>query len=159
MQSSLIRFATDRPKTIYAVTWLLVLVLGALIARIEIDTDPENMLPADQPQRMFHNAVEDRFSLHDAIVVGIVNEDDPNGIFNVDSLAALHSLNNSILELDGVIAPDLMSIAQADNISQEDPGTIRFEWMMKTAPVTAQQAEDIRAKVNRLPLLVDTLVS
>jgi predicted RND superfamily exporter protein len=159
MQSALIRFATGRPKTIYVLTWLLVLVFGALISRIEIDTDPENMLPADQPQRMFHNTVEDRFSLHDAIVVGIVNEHDPNGIFNAESLAALHSLNNSILELDGVIAPDLMSVAQADNISQEDPGTIRFEWMMKTAPVTEQQAEDIRAKVNRLPLLVDTLVS
>lgn len=159
MEAALLRFATNRPRTIYIFTWLLVLVFGALIARIQIDTDPENMLPAEEPQRMFHNAVEDRFSLHDAIVVGIVNEDHPNGIFNTASLSALHSLNNAILELDGVITPDLMSLAQADNISQQDPGTIRFEWMMRTAPVTQQQADDIRAKVNRLPLLVDTLVS
>jgi len=96
---------------------------------------------------------------HDAIVVGIVNETDPDGIFNPRSLAALHQLSKSILELDGVIAPDLMSLAESDNISQAGPGTIRFEWMMKEAPVTAQQALDIRDKVERLPLLRDTLVS
>jgi predicted RND superfamily exporter protein len=159
MKRSLIRFATERPKTVYAVVLLAVVVLGALIARIQIDTDPENMLPQDQTDRVFHNEVEERFTLHDAIVVGIVNDSHPDGIFNVESLTALHALSNSILELDGVIAPDLMSLAETDNIGQEGPGTIRFEWMMKNAPGTARQAADIRDKVDRLPLLKDTLVS
>ncbi|HZW59762.1 MAG TPA: MMPL family transporter, partial [Woeseiaceae bacterium] len=159
MKSVLIRFATTRPRTVYTIVVLLTLVLGALIARIRIDTDPENMLPASQPQRVFHNAVEDRFTLHDAIVVGIVNEDDPNGIFNVESLTALQQLSDAIIGLDGVIAPDLMSLAEADNITQEGPGTIRFEWMMKDAPATAAQAQAIREQVQRLPLLMDTLVS
>lgn len=159
MQQILIRFATERPRTVFAVVLLLVCVLGALITRIQIDTDPENMLRKDQADRVFHDVVEERFTLHDAIVVGIVNDTDPDGIFNPRSLAALHSLTKSILELDGVEAADLMSLAESDNISQAGPGTIRFEWMMKEAPVTVQQAQDIRAKVERLPLLRDTLVS
>ena len=159
MKQAVIRIATERPKTVYAVVLLLVLLLGALIARIQIDTDPENMLSNTQTDRVFHNEIEGRFTLHDAIVVGIVNDSHPDGIFNVDSLRALHQLSGSILELDGVITPDLMSLAETDNLSQEGPGTIRFEWMMKEAPVTAQQALEIRDKVNRLPLLKDTLIA
>ena len=159
MKSALIRVSTERPRTVYAIVLLLVIALGALTAGIRIDTDPENMLSPDQTDRVFHNQVEERFTLHDAIVVGIVNETHPDGIYNVDSLSALHELGSAILELDGVIAPDFMSLGVSDNISQEGPGTIRFEWMMKDAPVTAQQALEIREKVERLPLLVDTLVS
>ncbi len=159
MKQSVIRLATERPRLVYALVVLLTAALGALITQIRIDTDPENMLPVEQTDRVFNNQVEERFALRDAIVVGIVNRQHPDGIYNVESLTALHELSNAILQLDGVIGPDLMSLAQADNISQEGPGTIRFEWMMKEAPVTQQQADDIRAKVARLPLLMDTLVS
>lgn len=159
MRSILTDLPIRRPRSVYAIILLLVAVAAAFITQITIDTDPENMLPADQPERVFHNLVEDRFTLHDALVVGIVNESHPDGIYNIESLTALHTLSNRILQLDGVIAPDLMSLAETDNISQAGPGTIRFEWMMKEAPVTAQQALAIRDKVKRLPLLVDTLVS
>lgn len=153
------RLATERPRTVYFVVLVATLVTAALMAGIRIDTDPENMLPVDQADRVFHNRVEDRFALHDAIVLGIVNDVHPNGIYNVESLGALHRLSRAILEIDGVIAPDLMSLAEVDNLSQAGPGTIRFEWMMKEAPVTERQALDIRDKVSRLPLLMDTLVS
>jgi len=159
MKHAVIHLATERPRTVYAAVVLLVVLMGALISRIEIDTDPENMLPATQSDRVFHNATEKRFTYHDAIVVGVVNESHPNGIYNVESLAALHSLSLSILQLDGVINPDLASLARVDNIEQEGVGTIRFEWLMRDAPVTTQQALEIRDKVNRLPLLKDSLVS
>ena len=159
MKNAVIRLSTEKPAVVYAVIVLLVAITGALMSRIEIDTDPENMLPATQADRVFHNEVEDRFTYWDAIVVGIVNEDHPNGIYNVESLTALHSLSNAILELDGVIAPDLASLSRVDNIEQEGPGTIRFEWLMRDAPVTAEQSLEIRDKVNRLPLLKDSLVA
>jgi len=159
MKHAVIRLATEKPRTVYAFIVLLVVITGALMSRIQIDTDPENMLSADQTDRVFHNEVEDRFTYWDAIVVGIVNEEHPNGIYNVESLTALHTLSTSILELDGVVAPDLASLSRVDNIEQEGPGTIRFEWLMRDAPVTAEQSLEIRDKVNRLPLLKDSLVS
>ena len=159
MKHAVIRLATGKPGMVYAVIVLLTLITGALMSRIQIDTDPENMLSADQTDRMFHNDIEDRFTYWDAIVVGIVNEEHPNGIYNVESLTALHSLSAAILELDGVIAPDLASLARVDNIEQEGPGTIRFEWLMRDAPLTAEQSLVIRDKVDRLPLLKDSLVS
>ncbi len=159
MKHRLIDVSTNRPRAVYLVVALLVLVAAAMLPRIRIDTDPENMLPADQADRVFHDLVEQRFALYDAIVVGMVNEQHPQGIYNPRSLAALHKLSGEILKLDGVVAPDLMSLAQADNITQAGPGTIRFEWMMREAPATASQALAIRAAVERLPLLEDTLVS
>jgi len=159
MKHRILGLATGHPRTVYAAILLATAVAAALMFRIEVDTDPENMLPEDQPDRVFHNQVEADFGLHDAIVVGIVNESHPDGIFNPASLGNLHALSERILALDGVVAPDLMSLATADNITQIESGGIRFEWMMREAPATAEQAASIRDAVARLPLLQDTLVS
>ena len=70
MKAAILNLSTRRPVLVYWLTAILVAALGAQIARIQIDTDPENMLPEDQADRVFHNLVEERFSLHDAIVVG-----------------------------------------------------------------------------------------
>jgi len=159
MKQQTIQLAIRRPRIIYALMILLTVLLGGQIARISIDTDPENMLSAHQPERVFHNLVEERFGLHDAIVVGLVNKTDPAGIYNVASLSALHQLSGKILTLEGVVESDVMSLAVADNITQAQNGALRFEWMMKEAPVTAGQVQRVAQMVARLPLLTNTLVS
>lgn len=159
MKRTVTELATGRPLLVFWLVGLITLGAGALLPLINIDTDPENMLAAEQSDRVFHNAVEESFTLHDAIVVGIVNERSPTGIYNPASLSALHSLSEAILNIDGVIRPDLMSLAVTDNITQGEPGEIRFEWMMKDAPTTEAQATYIRDAVARLPLLQNTLVS
>ena len=159
MKQRVASLAIHRPRTVYVLLALLTLICAALLPRIHIDTDPENMLPVDQPDRVFHNLVKQRFSLHDAIVVGLVNDIHPNGIYNAESLTALHTLSNEILAIDGVITPDVMSLAVADNLTQGEPGEIRFAWMMKDAPANDAAAEAIRTQVARLPLLLNTLVS
>lgn len=155
----IIQLATEGPRTVYAATAIAALIAAALLTRIQVDTDPENMLPADQTDRVFHDHVEQTFDLHDAIVVGIVNDSDPDGIYNASTLARLHAITTEILALDGVIGPDLMSLAVADNITQTQAGGLRFEWMMREAPQSQEQALAIRDAVARLPLLEDTLVS
>jgi predicted RND superfamily exporter protein len=136
-----------------------VLTAGLLLGGIQIDTDPESMLRADQADRVFHDLVKKRFTLHDAIVVGLVNEDHAQGIYNARSLADLHALTRSILQIEGVVASDLMSLAESDNITQGAGGALRFEWMMKTPPADDEQALLLRPLVERLPLMLDTLVS
>jgi len=159
MKGPITSFGVARPRTVYAATLLLTLACAAFLPGIKIDTDPENMLPADQVDRVFHNLVKERFALHDAVVVGMVNDTDPDGIFNTHSLGALHALSEHILTLDGVMRSDLMSLSLADNITQGDAGEIRFSWMMNEAPATRADALAIRDAVERLPLLLNTLVS
>ncbi len=159
MKLAITALAINRPRTVYLIAGLLTLFFAAQLPRIHIDTDPENMLPAGQADRVFNDRVEEQFSLNDAIVVGIVNESNSSGIYNKESLTALHALSNAILAIDGVIPPDVMSLAVSDNITQGESGEIRFAWMMKEPPATVAIAESIRTQVARLPLLMDTLVS
>ncbi len=159
MKHAILSFAINRPRTVYLIVALLVLFFAAQLPSIHIDTDPENMLPASQADRVFHNRVEKEFALYDAIVVGMVNEKDPNGIYNMESLGALHALSSGILAIDGVITPDVMSLSLSDNITQGKSGEIRFSWMMREPPETPEIAAGIRSKVARLPLVLNTLVS
>ncbi|WP_347330988.1 efflux RND transporter permease subunit [Marinimicrobium locisalis] len=154
--ASLTHWATTHRKTVFWGLGLLTLAFTALLPLIQIDTDPENMLPADNPDRVFHNQVQERFNMHDTLVVGMVH---PEGIYQPRLLADLHSVTRYAEQLEGVITPDVMSLASVDNITQGEQNTLRFEWMMRTPPESAEQAQRIRTQVENLPLLYDTLVS
>ena len=159
MGSQIVQFSLNRPKVILWATLLLTLVMGAMFPMIHIDTDPENMLPADQADRVTHNELKQRFSLADMIVVGVVNKEHSDGIYNAKTLGTIHALSQAIATIDGVVREDLRSLATMDNITQEGASTIRFEWLMKEAPTTAQSITAIHNAVMRLPLLDNTVVS
>lgn len=156
---NLVHFCTQKPKLVYAILLLLALAFTAQIPRIQIDTDPENMLDAGHPSRVFHNQVKADFAMHDAIVVGVVANNSENSIFTPALLTDIYDITESILTMDGVISADLMSISTVDNITQSAPGTIRFEWMMEKPPSSVEESQQIRSSLARLPLLQDTLAS
>jgi predicted RND superfamily exporter protein len=158
MKHNTTEFVLNKPRLIFIAVLLLTLGTGAMIPLIQIDTDPENMLPETQAERVFHNTVKERFNLHDMIVVGAVN-DAEQGVFNPASLQALLQIANQIEQLEGVIDYDLMAMSHVDNIVQQGPGTIRFEWLMKQAPEDQAAAAVLAGYVDRLPLLNNTLVS
>jgi predicted RND superfamily exporter protein len=155
----LVHFCTQKPKTVYIILAVLALIFTAQIPRIKIDTDPENMLDAEHPARVFHNDVKTRFTMYDSIVVGVVDTSNENGVFTPASLTDIYDITESILSIDGVVSADLMSISTVDNITQSEPGTIRFEWMMDKPPSTLDESIQIRDYLARLPLLQDTLAS
>ncbi|MBL4606237.1 MAG: MMPL family transporter [Pseudomonadales bacterium] len=159
MKEKIVNISLERPKLIIAISLILAILLGAMIPQIKIDTDPENMLPPDEPARLFHTQTKEKFGLHDMIVVGVVNENSANGIYNIKTLGNIHALSKEIKNIEGVIQEDLMSLTEADNILQDGPGTIRFEWLMNTAPTTLEHVEKIKSAVNRLPMLNNTMVS
>ena len=138
---------------------VLAVALGSQIPRITIDADPENMLPADQSARIFHNKVKRDFNLYDMIVVGIVHEEDPDGVFNPTSLARIHELTRGIERIDGVIRQEVLSISTVDNIAQGGAGVVRFEWLMKAPPETREEARAIRDAAERIPTIAGTLLS
>jgi hypothetical protein len=156
---NLVHFCTQKPKIVYLILLLLAVAFTAQIPRIQIDTDPENMLDAAHPSRVFHNQVKTNFAMHDAIVVGVVANESENGIFTPALLTDIYDITESILAIEGVISADVMSISTVDNITQSESGTIRFDWMMDKPPSTLAQSAQIRAYLARLPLLQDTLVS
>jgi predicted RND superfamily exporter protein/outer membrane lipoprotein-sorting protein len=154
-----IGFSMKDPRAVMAAVAILMVAAAAMIPRIKVDTDPENMLPPDQAARVFHNQVKKDFTLWDMMVVGVVNEKHPDGIYNPATLTRVHDLTQAIQKIDGVIRQDLMSLSSVDNIAQDGPGVVRFEWMIAHPPKTAAEAHKIRASVKRLPTIEGTIVS
>ena len=159
MKDRVTAISLAHPRATFILLALLTLGLGTQIPSVVVDTNPENMLSADQPDRLFYDEVLDRFSLHDTLVVGMVNTESDSGVFTQDSLARLHQLSGEIAQIDGVIRHDLMSLATVDNVSNDGVGTVRFEWMMNEPPSDDSQALAIRDAVRRLPTLDGTLMS
>ncbi len=147
------------PKTLMLLAGLLFVGLGSQIPRISIDTDPENMLPADQAERLFHKKVKADFALYDLIVVGVVNERHAEGVFNTASLSRVYELTRGIESIDGVVRQELLSPATVDDIQPDGPGVVRFAWLMDKAPTTPAAVDSIRSALERNPLLYGTLIS
>jgi hypothetical protein len=87
------------------------------------------------------------------VVVGIVNEKDPNGVFNVASLGRIYELTevarrlrwpdqNDPNEEIGVVEVDLLAPTTVDHIGQGGPGAVKFEWLMTRPLASESQARD-----------------
>ncbi len=153
-------------KLVTLVMVIFTLALGALIPRIKVDTDPENMLSPDEPVRVFHDKTKKDFVLYDIVVLGVVNNTDPNGVFNVGSLNRIYELTQFAKTWhsakdpnEGVVEIDLMAPSLVDHISQGGPGVVKFEWLMPKPPTTEAEALEIRDKAMSNPLLYGTIVS
>ncbi|HDL65343.1 MAG TPA: RND transporter, partial [Proteobacteria bacterium] len=178
-----VSFAVKSPRTI---TWLMIsstLILALLaglpsiwpeafpfLTPLKVDTDPENMLPEDEPVRVFHNRMKREMALYDMVVLGVVNDANPDGVFNPESLARVYELTEFAKtlrwedpanpgEFQGVIEADLIAPSTVENIEQAGPGTVKFEWLMESPPYTNEEARAIREKAARIPFLKDTLLS
>jgi len=157
-------------RLVTVIMLVVALVLGGLVSFIQVDTDPENMLSKDEPVRVFHNQTKEQFALSDIVVVGIVNNKNPDGVFNPGSLAKIYELTEFAKTLRwpdekypdeqiGVIEVDLLGPSTVDHIGQGGPGEITFEWLMQRPPTTQAEASEIRDKAMSNPLLEGTLFS
>ncbi|MFP4053746.1 MAG: efflux RND transporter permease subunit [Phycisphaerae bacterium] len=95
----------DHPKALTAAMVGLTLLVAALallpnvyppaarwLNTITVDTDPENMLSEDEPVRVFHDRMKERYDLNDMVVVGVVNNEHPEGVFNPSTLEKVWKL-------------------------------------------------------------------
>ncbi|MCA8941185.1 MAG: MMPL family transporter [Planctomycetes bacterium] len=174
-------FSARRRRLVLAATAALTLFfgLGAALPSIwpetfpslhgvEVDTDPENMLSADEPARVFHRETKADFGLSDIVVVGVVDDSRPEGVFHPKALADIYDLATYAKTLHwkdengedaGVVSVDLLAPSTVDDISQGGLGSVRFEWLMPEPPKTTEDALAIRDRAQRIPFLNGTLVS
>ena len=155
MLKNLIFFSIERPKTVILITTIFALIFMAQFLRIHIDTDPENMLEADQPDRVFYNQVKQNFGINDLIVLGITDE---RGIFTPDTLARIGRITDGILEIDGVIVDDVMSFSTTDNVTAEGR-LLTVDRIMDEPPETTQEAADLRQAIYDNPMFIEQLIS
>ena len=180
---TLVTLSVNRPRAIAAVMVGISVVLASVailptlwpdtfggLHPLRVDTDPENMLRSDEPVRLFHHRMKKELALYDMVVVGIVNEVHPDGVFNPESLARVNELTEFAKTLHwpdpenpddeiGVVEVDLIAPSTVDNIESGGLGVVKFEWLMPSPPETAEAARAIRDKALRIPFLKNTVVS
>ncbi|MBN1974144.1 MAG: MMPL family transporter [Sedimentisphaerales bacterium] len=170
LKEKITEYSLKHHKFITIVMVVFTLVLASFIYRIKVDTDPENMLSEDEAVRVFHDQTKKKFNLSDLVVVGVVNNKDPNGVYNPDSLDKIYKLAEFSKKLQwedtkdpnktiGVIDVDLLAPSTVDHIGQGGPGVVTFEYLMNKPPQTTEEALEIKAKALSNPILEGTVFS
>ncbi|MCP4118656.1 MAG: MMPL family transporter [Desulfobacteraceae bacterium] len=170
LKKAMIGYAVNHHKMVLFAMIAATLVAGSFLPRVEIDTDPENMLKKSEPVRVFHNQTKAAFDLSDIVVLGVINEKHPNGVFNPATLKRIYELTQFAKTLrwedkespnrfEGVIEADMIAPSVTDHMSQGEPGTIKFEWLMAKPPKTEEEALLIRDRALSNPLLKGRMVS
>jgi len=92
-------FSIKFPLVIMVLAVAMLFGFGSQFPKVHFDNDPENMLAEDEPIRVYHNKVKTQYTLYDFVIVGIVNDTDPDGIFNVDTLGRIDRLTHELISL------------------------------------------------------------
>ena len=99
MKMTLTDLSLRYPRTLLLLVALATVLFSLQFPKVTFDNDPENMLSADEPVRVFHHEVKEKYSLYDFVIVGVVNETDEHGIFNPGTLARIDRLTQELLSL------------------------------------------------------------
>lgn len=147
--------AMDWPKATIAVLIVLTVIFGAQFTQINIDTDPENMLEADQPDRVLYDRVKREFGISDMIVLGITDE---RGMFRPEPLAMVKRITEGILELRGVITDDVISLTTTNDV-RPGGGMLNISRIMEQVPNSDAAGLLMHSRILANPMLADKLAS
>jgi uncharacterized protein len=117
----LVTFAVDHPKLVVFLAILVTVIMGSFIPRAIIDTDPENMLTADEPVRVVHTRIKEEFGISDYLVLGFAGDGD---ILTEDFNERLAELVESVEEMEGVVIDDLIAPSTMDDIYRTPDGSM-----------------------------------
>ncbi len=111
----LVRYAITHSKVVLWAVLAATLVAAIGFVRLDVDTDPENMLPSDDPVRVRNAALEDEFGAGPMIVVGIFGE-----VRTVEGVNAIADVHDGVVALDEVVGEATVSLA---SVIEEPPTT------------------------------------
>jgi len=151
----LVAFAVDHPKTIMALAAIITVLLAIPIPTGVIDTDPENMLEADEPVREIHSRIKDEFGLSDYLVLGFTGDEN---LLDAEFTRRLGLLVDEIEEMEGVVKADILAPSTVDDIYRTPDGSL------VVGPLTAarmgwDEQPTIPAKISENPILRGKLAS
>ncbi|PKB78389.1 MAG: hypothetical protein BZY88_18660 [SAR202 cluster bacterium Io17-Chloro-G9] len=130
------------PKAVLLAAVVITLALGALIYLAEIDTDPENMLPSDDPVRTLNRSMRTDFGTRDILVVAVV---DQSGVVTGEHLAAASRLIDEIALLDRIVPEGIISFKSAASVPEGE--------------LSQEEADQIAVTVDEDPLLAGKVIS
>ncbi len=151
----LVRFAVDHPRLVVTLAAIITIALAIPIPSALIDTDPENMLQADEPVRVIHQEIKDEFSLSDYLVLGFAGEQD---VLVGDFPERLALLVEKIEGMEGVVSDDILAPSTVDDIYRTPDGALVVGGLTDERTGWDEQPS-IAAKIKENPILRGKLAS
>ena len=95
MKLFLSNFSLKHPWVVILAVLAMTLGFATRFPHVTFDNDPENMLEEDEPVRLLHDDVKEKFTLFDFVIVGIVNDQHTDGISTPEPWGAFTTLRAS----------------------------------------------------------------
>lgn len=92
-------FSMQHPLLVLFIALAISALFLAQFPKVTFDNDPENMLDENEAVRLNHKEIKKEFELYDFVIVGVVNTNHQDGIFNVDTLGRVDDLTKELLSL------------------------------------------------------------
>lgn len=138
---TLTAFALRQPKRTAAIVLAATLIAALGFIRIQVDTDPENMLPADDEVRLRNAALEAELGAGPMIVVGLFGD-----VETPDGFAAIGRIHDGLAARPDVVADTTVSVASL------------FGSTAAGAPTTDDDVAKVVATVNADPVLAGNVL-
>jgi len=131
------RFSARRPVAVLLTTLLLAIVAALGSIRLQIDTDPENMLPSDDAVRVRNAEIEEELGEGPMVIVGVFGD-----VRGAEALSAIGRVHEGLVARDDVVDGSTVSVAS----------------FFGEAPTTQADASTIVARVEADPLLAGNVL-
>jgi predicted RND superfamily exporter protein len=155
-KNALVEFSVAHPKLILAAVLLLTPAFLAQLPKIQLDTNPKNMLPPSSAVRVWNDSVDQTFGLYeDTIVVGIVH---PRSVLNKGTLGKVRDITAEVLKVKGVAGRDVASFTTIDNVTAE-AGGLKVAPLVTKIPQNDAELQALRKTLFENPLFVDRIIS
>ncbi len=143
---------THYPKTIIFLNFLVIGLLSLPIYRININPDLQALIPADDPDVIRMEELEEEFGGLDVIVISYHGED----VFSGEALEMIDRLTSDLEVLPQV--DQIISLTNYESILSDDE-SMTVDKFIQTFPKTKSESKSLGAKAVADPMLGRLLVS
>jgi predicted RND superfamily exporter protein len=106
LSGAMVEASMARPKAVLVAAAVVTALMGLMFLRVDVDTDPENMLASDAPIRVLNAEIRETFDTRDLIVVGVFSD---GPLTDDETLAAAVDFHDAVTSLDGVAGDTMIS--------------------------------------------------
>ncbi len=153
----MIRFVIEHPKRVLLLGALVTLGVTPGLTRLRLRTDGNALVPVDAPQVEEDRRFRSFWHIDDQTVV-VIDTDQPDGIYNRETLGVLLRLTRRLTQIDGLQPLDVTSLA-TEKSDRVFPGTLDFREMLDPFPRSDADLARLRNDIREYEIYTGTLVS
>lgn len=129
------------PRTVVAVIAAVTLGFGVVATEIRVNSSVDNLLPQDDPERIYYEEVKRVFGSDEAGVIAVFADD----VFAPSTIAKIAALSKDLTAVEGV--REVLSLATVKGVETDQWGAVRVGRLLHEPPATVEEARAFRERL------------